>query len=91
MTTPSNEPDEVGTGHEGTPADTDELARHERPEVGLVGDEDLPEDLRPTDDNPLAQDPDETAGDAEDDSAEKVEGVPDMGEPGAAGAPGAPA
>jgi hypothetical protein len=29
------------------------------PETGLIADEELPEDLQPTDDNPLAQDPDE--------------------------------
>ncbi len=55
-------------------------------EVGLVPDEDLPEDLQPSDDNPLAQDPEESdddtgpGGSAE---SEKVEGMPDMGEPGA--------
>ena len=59
-----------------------DLAEHERPDVGLVGDEDLPEDLRPTDDNPLAQDPDD-GGDADrGESARKVEGMPDMGDPG---------
>jgi hypothetical protein len=30
---------------------------HETPEVGLIPDEDLPEDLQPTDDNPLAKPP----------------------------------
>ena len=29
----------------------------ETPEVGLIADEELPKDLQPTDDNPLAQDP----------------------------------
>jgi hypothetical protein len=58
---------------------------HETPEVGLIPDEDLPEDLQPTDDNPLAKDPSET--EEEDDGAgpggdTKVEGMPDMGEPG---------
>jgi hypothetical protein len=57
---------------------------HETPEVGLIPDEDLPEDLQPTDDNPLAQDPSEaeeedTAGPGGD---TKVEGMPDLGEPG---------
>lgn len=50
-------------------------------EPGEVGirDEDLPEDLQPTDDNPLAQNPD----DQKDDEGEpaKVEGMPDMGDP----------
>jgi len=34
-------------------------------EPGLVPDEDLPEDLQPTDDNPLAKDPDPDADPAE--------------------------
>ena len=52
-------------------------------EPGEVGirDEDLPEDLQPTDDNPLAQSPD----DQQDDEKQpgKVEGMPDMGDPAA--------
>ena len=40
----------------GTDARPD-LAEHERPETGLISDEELPEDLRPTDDNPLAKNP----------------------------------
>ena len=64
---------------------------NETPEVGLIPDEDLPEDLQP-EENPLARDPDEDGDDAGDGSpaggsggsAEgKVEGMPDMGEPGA--------
>jgi hypothetical protein len=55
-------------------------------EPGEVGirDEDLPEDLQPTDDNPLAQNPDDQKG-AEDqaDAETKVEGMPDMGNPAA--------
>lgn len=55
------------------------------PDKGYISDEQLPEDLRPTDDNPLAKAP----GDEEDDedSAEprKVEGMPDVGDPGAPG------
>jgi hypothetical protein len=31
----------------------------ETPDVGLIADEELPEDLQPTEDNPLAQDPPE--------------------------------
>ncbi len=52
----------------------------ETPDVGLIADEELPEDLQPSEDNPLAQDPDEQP---EDDSAgsPKVEGMPDMGDP----------
>lgn len=39
-----------------------DLAEHERPEKGLIADEDLPEDVRPGPDNPLAQDPEEGKG-----------------------------
>lgn len=66
-----------------------DLAEHERPqgtkpEIGLVSDEQLPEDVRPTEDNPLAKNP----GDEDDDSetgmsGPKVEGMPDAGSPGA--------
>ena len=62
----------------------------ETPDVGLVPDEELPEDLQPKE-NPLARDPDDDTEGAEGDgpaggSGEgKVEGMPDMGEPGAAG------
>jgi hypothetical protein len=66
---------------------------NETPEVGLVPDEDLPEDLQPKE-NPLARDPDED-GDEDGDGSPaggsggsgeaKVEGMPDVGEPGAAG------
>jgi hypothetical protein len=50
-------------------------------EPGDVGirDEDLPEDLQPTDDNPLAQNPDDQKDD--DGTLEKVEGMPDLGDP----------
>ena len=59
--------------------------RATEPDVGLIADEDLPEDLQPTDDNPLAQDPDEREAREEEKAAEepKVDGMPDMGEPGA--------
>src|SRR3954453_15451912 len=40
---------------------------NETPEVGLVPDEDLPEDLQP-EENPLARDPDEDGDDAGDGS-----------------------
>jgi hypothetical protein len=57
---------------------------HEPPEKGLISDEELPEDLQPTDDNPLAKDP----GDEDDSAGRKpedvrVEGMPDLGSPGA--------
>lgn len=55
----------------------------EQPEVGLIADEDLPEDLQPTDDNPLAQDPDvREAKEKESEEPAKVDGMPDMGDPG---------
>ena len=50
-------------------------------EVGLIPDEDLPEDLQPTDDNPLAQDPSESGDGDEAAESKKVEGMPDMGDP----------
>lgn len=54
--------------------------RATEPDVGLVADEDLPEDLQPTDDNPLAQDPDvREAKEKEGKGPPKVEGMPDMG------------
>jgi hypothetical protein len=56
------------------------------PERGYISDEQLPEDLQPKK-NPLARNPDDDAGDAEDgeDGAapdKKVAGMPDMGDPG---------
>lgn len=71
MTTPTND---------GRPDD-----RTETPETGLVPDEELPEDLRPSDDNPLAQDPDESddTQDADPGGEPKVAGMPDVGAPGA--------
>jgi hypothetical protein len=63
---------------------SNERPDREEPEVGLVADEDLPEDLQPTDDNPLAQDPEdrEKAEAEKADNSPKVEGMPDMKEPG---------
>lgn len=62
-------------------------SEHETPEVGLVPDEDLPEDLQPTDDNPLAKDPAEETDSTTDagpgGTPDKVDGMPDMGDPGA--------
>ena len=58
---------------------------NETPDVGLIADEELPEDLQPTDDNPLAKDPSETEDDGSGDSPsgeQKVDDLPDMGEPG---------
>jgi hypothetical protein len=61
------------------------MSETESEQPGAVTDDQLPEDLQPTDDNPLAKDPSET--EEEDDGAgpggdTKVEGMPDMGEPG---------
>ena len=56
----------------------------ETPDVGLIPDEDLPEDLQP-DKNTLAADPDDEPDDSADTSAgpdTQVEGMPDMGQPG---------
>ncbi|MGI8899617.1 MAG: hypothetical protein ACR2HA_01575 [Nocardioides sp.] len=53
---------------------------HETPEVGLIADDDLPEDLQPKDDNPLAQQPEDQ--DDTDSEEPKVEGMPDVGQPG---------
>lgn len=56
----------------------------ETPDVGLISDEQLPDDLQP-EKNPLARAPGEepdSEGESEDPSA-KVEGMPDMGQPGA--------
>ena len=62
------------------------------PEVGLIADDELPEDLQPTDDNPLAQDTSDSPSDgggrdgdatnASRSAEPEVEGMPDMDEPG---------
>jgi hypothetical protein len=49
----------------------------ETPEVGLIADEQLPEDLQPAK-NPLAADPDDGSGD--DPGEPRVEGMPDLGQ-----------
>lgn len=66
---------------------SDEDKKRETPEVGYIADDELPEDLQPTDDNPLAKDPSAAEDDDGDDGPPgegKVEGMPDMGEPGRA-------
>jgi hypothetical protein len=73
MTESTNGPEQTDDGAD---------ASGETPDIGLVPDEDLPEDLQPTDDNPLAQDPDESGDDEPDPSTAKVEGMPDAGDPG---------
>ncbi len=53
----------------------------ETPEVGLIADEQLPEDLQP-EKNPLAADPDDEPDDGGSEEPQ-VDGLPDMGQPGA--------
>ena len=76
---------EPNPDQQGDTDSTKDLAKHERPERGLIPDEDLPDDLRPSDDNPLAKDPDDSeepsGGPAA--GADKVAGMPDVGDPGA--------
>ena len=55
MSETSNE--STGPDDAGSTGSTGESDDRETPEVGLIADEELPEDLQPTDDNPLAQDP----------------------------------
>lgn len=59
----------------------------DKPEIGLIPDEDLPEDLQPKE-NPLARNPEEE-GDAEEDAGDesgpKAERMPGVGDPGAVG------
>ena len=63
------------TGQDDAPAET--------PDVGLIADEQLPEDLQPKK-NPLAADPDDESDSPGDSSAEpQVDGMPDLGQPGA--------
>ncbi len=67
-------------GYDGTMSENSN--ERETPDVGLIADDELPEDLQPTDDNPLAKDPDDE-GEGDDPAEEpRVEGMPDMGEPG---------
>jgi hypothetical protein len=76
---------DTGPGRAETDAEKD-LAEHERPEVGLIADEDLPEDLQPTDDNPLAKNPDDAADDGASGAGPLgggADGMPDVGNPGA--------
>ena len=63
--------------------DPEQSKDRETPEVGLIGDDELPEDLQPGEDNPLAQDPDQSQDDeAAEGADQKVEGMPDIGNPG---------
>ena len=63
------------TGQDDAPTET--------PDVGLIADEQLPEDLQPKK-NPLAADPDdESDGPGDSGSEPQVDGMPDMGQPGA--------
>jgi hypothetical protein len=61
------------------------MSETESEQPGAVTDDQLPEDLQPTDDNPLAKDPGEDDEDGAGDTAAgspKVEGMPDLGNPG---------
>lgn len=57
MTTSSNEPGE----HESS----GEPGEQESSEPGVIDDDQLPEDLQPTDDNPLAKDPQPDGGEGQ--------------------------
>jgi hypothetical protein len=84
--TPS--PDRPKTDEPATEEEPGSTREHETPDVGLISDEDLPEDLQPTEDNPLAQDPDTDEPGKKGDAApgaKRVEGMPDAGEPGTGG------
>ncbi|MGH3369692.1 MAG: hypothetical protein ACRDPR_06805 [Nocardioidaceae bacterium] len=90
MSEPTNEPTDQSAAEQREDDGSSDLAHHEKPEVGLIADEDLPEDLQPTSDNPLAQTPDDqdpgaSSEDHEKDPSARAEGLPDMGDPGAAG------
>ena len=72
------------TGHDSpadNPGDNTADSTAETPEVGLIADEQLPEDLQP-DKNPLAADPDDQPDDGGSEEPQ-VDGLPDMGQPGA--------
>jgi hypothetical protein len=57
----------------------------EVPEFGLISDEELPDDLQPSQ-NPLARDPEDDPPEGDGGpAAPKREGMPDMGEPGPTG------
>ena len=71
MSERTNENDESGA---------DSGSSREPGEIG-IRDEDLPEDLQPTDDNPLAQSPDQQDDESDQDPSAKVEGMPDAGNP----------
>ena len=53
MSNSANEPAETPPAESGGTSDPDE--------PGYISDDQLPEDVRPSEDNPLAQDPDEEA------------------------------
>ncbi|CAN5334406.1 hypothetical protein BH18ACT9_BH18ACT9_20370 [soil metagenome] len=70
---------ESGNEHEPAEQASGDNQTREDPEIGLIADEDLPEELRPDDDNPLAQQPEEQDSS---DEEPRAEGMPDMGQPG---------
>jgi hypothetical protein len=69
------------TGHDSPADNTADSTAAETPEVGLIADEQLPEDLQP-EKNPLAADPDDEPDDGGSQEPQ-VDGLPDMGQPGA--------
>ncbi len=66
--------------HENDESGADSGSAREPGEIG-IRDEDLPEDLQPTDDNPLAQNPDDQQDDEDVDPSAKVDTMPDLGDP----------
>lgn len=72
MSEPTNEPTDSDRDSAGT----------ETPDVGLISDEQLPDDLQP-EKNPLARNPEDEPEESEKDPSAEVEGMPDMGNPGA--------
>ena len=69
------------SSNEQTGQDSPDNKTAETPEVGLIADEQLPEDLQPGK-NPLAADPDDQPDDGGSQEPQ-VDGLPDMGQPGA--------
>lgn len=59
MSEPTPEPGRGEQELEGVDPDTESAPEPVESEGGVIGDDRLPEDLRPTEDNPLAQPPDD--------------------------------
>jgi len=67
MTTSSNESGGGSERPDGRPGQSGDRDGTSEPEV--IGDEQLPEDLQPTDDNPLAQNPEQGDGGEQDNTS----------------------